>query len=452
MKVLVIGTGYVGLTTAVALAHLGHHVICHDKDSGLVEKLQAGAVPIYEPGLHVLLALTRGRIRFTTCLTADEADVDVAMMCVGTPSKANGDVELKYVAESVDAIGHALQEGAHLLVVNKSTVPVGTTQLVELTIGRALLARGITATVMVASNPEFLREGSALSDAFSPNRIVIGTEHGAAAERLRELYLPILEQTFVPVPGVIAPNAEKKPSLVVMKPTSSELAKYAANTFLAMKISFANEMSGIAELVGADINEVMHAVGLDARIGPKFLGAGVGWGGSCFGKDVRGLVTLGEQYACDMPLARATLQINERQRQNVVEKLLRALKVVRGTRVAIWGLTFKPNTDDLRDAPSLDIIRKLLNLGVNVTVFDPVGVPRAKELHPDLAILYAESPLDAVRDADALVMVTEWDIFMRVDWQDVHRVMRRHVVVDGRNVLDARRLQDIGFTYLGIGR
>ncbi|BAS27841.1 UDP-glucose dehydrogenase family protein [Limnochorda pilosa] len=452
MRVTVVGTGYVGLTTAVALAYLGHEVTCVDKNPAVVGSLSAGRPPFHEPGLAELLGETYRSMHFDVALTPETAGADVLLICVGTPPQENGDADLRYVEEAAAAIAEVLPAGAGTVVVNKSTVPVGSARRVESIIRDGLERRGVEARPSVASNPEFLREGSALFDTFYPDRIVVGAASDRAVNRMRALYEPILEQTFTPPTGLPRPDGQALPVFLTTTPTSAELCKYAANAFLAMKISFANEIGGIAERVGADVTEVMRAVGLDRRIGLRYLGAGAGWGGSCFGKDVHALLALGEQYGYELPLAAGTLRVNERQRRAVVEKLQQALKVVRGSTVALWGLTFKPNTDDLRDAPALDVARRLVELGARVRVHDPVGMERARRENPDLAVEYADSPLTAARDADAVVLMTEWEAFLHVDWQAVAGQMRDRVVVDGRNVLDRDLLTRLGFRYWGIGR
>lgn len=452
MKVTVVGTGYVGLTTAVALAYLGHEVTCIDKNPAVVQSLQAGRPPFHEPGLPELLQATYRSMHFDSQLTPQTAGADVLLICVGTPTQENGDADLRYVEAAASEIASVMPAGAETVVVNKSTVPVGSARRVESIIQDGLARRGVEAHVSVASNPEFLREGSAIFDTFYPDRIVVGASSPGPVDRMRLLYEAILEQTFTPPSGIPRPDSRDLPVFITTTPTSAELCKYASNAFLAMKISFANEIAGIAERVGADVTEVMRAVGLDRRIGLRYLGAGAGWGGSCFGKDVKALLALGEQYGYDQPLARGTMEVNARQRRVVVEKLQQALKVVRGSTVALWGLTFKPNTDDLRDAPALDVARRLVELGARVRVHDPVGMERAQREHPDLAVEYAETPLEAVEDADAVVLMTEWETFLHVDWHQVAERMRERVVIDGRNVLDREMLTRLGFRYWGIGR
>lgn len=452
MNVTVIGTGYVGLTTAIALAYLGHEVSCVDKNAALVSALSEGRIPLHEPGIPELFPQIRHRLNFTTKLDPRRANADVILICVGTPSQENGDADLTYVEEAATAISANLAPGARVVIANKSTVPVGSAQRVESIIRQGLEQRGLRVEFSVASNPEFLREGAALHDTFYPDRILVGSADEFAVARLRSLYSPILEQTFAAPPGLPRPEGQTLPVFLTMTATSAELSKYAANAFLAMKISFANEIGGIAERVGADIKEVMRAVGLDRRIGLRYLGAGAGWGGSCFGKDLQALIFLASQYGYEMPLVKATIQVNRRQRRVIVEKLQQALKVVRGRTVALWGVTFKPNTDDLRDAPARDVARHLLDIGATVRAFDPVGMERAHREWQDLPIEYTNSPFDAARGADAVILMTEWDVFTHVDWSRVAKVMREPVIIDGRNVLDDALLRRHGFKYWGVGR
>lgn len=452
MKITIIGTGYVGLTTGVALAYIGHDVTCIDRNKSIIENLTQGVIPIHEPGLDSLFGNSISRLRFLSELNSKDTVADAILICVGTPPQQNGDADLRYVEESAYAIGTFLHQGHEVVVVNKSTVPVGSSRRVKMIINSLLSERGIKARVSVASNPEFLREGAALHDTFYPDRIVIGADERWAVKCLYEMYAPILDQTFIAPAGLPRPDGKPLPVLVTTNPTSAELVKYASNAFLAMKISFANEISGIAERVGADITEVMKAVGLDQRIGMRYLGAGAGWGGSCFGKDLTALRALGAQYGYDMPLVEATVSVNERQRKLIVEKLQQSLKIIRGSVITLWGLAFKPNTDDLRDAPAIEIAKMLTDLGARVRAYDPVAVGRARKEHKDLNIDFADSPLDSVQGADAVVLMTEWDIFQQLDWEQVKNKMQQPVLIDGRNFLDPSLVESHGFRYLGIGR
>lgn len=452
MKVTVIGTGYVGLTTGVALAYIGHYVTCVDRNESLIEKLNIGEIPIHEPGLVDLLHDSSSHLRFSSDFNLEEASADVILICVGTPTQQNGDADLRYVEECAYTIGSALPEGHEVVIVNKSTVPVGSARRVIMIVNSVLTDRGVSANLYVASNPEFLREGAALNDTFYPDRIVIGADEKWAVKTLYEMYAPILEQTFIPPAGLPRTDGQPLPVLVTTNPTSAELVKYASNTFLAMKVSFANEISGISERVGADITEVMKAVGLDRRIGTRYLGAGAGWGGSCFGKDLKALNALGKQYGYDMPLVDATISANYRQRRIIVEKLQQLLKVIRGSVITLWGLSFKPDTDDLRDAPAIEIAKMLIDLGARVRAYDPVAMDRSRREHQELNIEYADSPVESIQGADAVVLMTEWEIFKKLDWNQIVKCMQQPVLIDGRNFYNPSLLINYGINYVGIGR
>lgn len=451
LKVVMVGAGYVGLTTSLCLAYVGHHVICIDKNPVIVERLNRGEATIYEPGVQELLRETAPHIKFSTDLAGNIPGADIIMIAVGTPQKDNGDADLSHVEEVARQIGSCLAAGSSLVVVNKSTVPVGSARRVQGVISRQLAKRGLNCTVAVASNPEFLREGAALFDTFYPDRIVVGSDSIQAVNALRQLYAPLLEQTFNPPRCIPRPDSYPLPVFVTTRPTSAELVKYAANSFLAMKISFINEFAGIADRVGADIREVARGIGLDKRIGPRFLSAGLGWGGSCFPKDTRAIIHTGLQYNYDMPLTRAAVQVNGNQRKVAVEKLQSALKVIRGSTIGILGLSFKPNTDDIRDAPSGEIIRTLLEMGATVRVYDPVAMHNYKAYYPEQDIFYATSCLDAARGSDALLLLTDWEEFSSVDWQGVGGVMEQKILIDGRNLLPRESLERAGFIYNGIG-
>jgi len=356
----------------VAAAYLGHDVVCVDKDPRKLALLNEGKSPIHEQGLEELLSQVRERIRFTANTPEAVRDADVIMIAVGTPPKSNGEADTSYVEEAVREVAQGLEDGRQYTLVVKSTVPIGTNRRVAHVVTRVLAQRGVTADIHFASNPEFLREGFALYDTFYPDRIVVGTESEAAVEVMEELYRPILEQSFEPPTCVPVPQARTTPPLVKTDPTSAEMIKYASNAFLAVKISFANEIAGLCERVGADVVEVMRGVGLDSRIGPRFLGAGVGWGGSCFPKDTAALISVAAEYGYDMPITEAARLVNARQRRVAVEKLQEALKVLRGRTIGVLGLAFKPGTDDVRESPAIDIIRMLVDRGVHVKAHDPV--------------------------------------------------------------------------------
>jgi UDPglucose 6-dehydrogenase len=458
MQVTVIGTGYVGTVTGACLAYLGHRVSCVDTDVDKIGKLKRGEMPIYEPYLEELLgkAANRGGIDFSTDLGPATARSEVIFIAVGTPPRANGEANLSYLESAARAIGAAMDGERFRVVVNKSTVPVGCGNLVE-----TLVREGIREThpqeekrirFGVASNPEFLREGSAIADSLYPDRIVLGAEEECTLEKLRELYKPIVEQRFDAPACVPRPAGITGVPLVTTSLTSAEMIKYAANTFLAMKIGFANEMANICERVGAEATEVMAGIGLDSRIGSKFLGAGLGWGGSCFGKDIQSLLHTAEEYGYQARLLEAALAVNRAQRQIVIQKLQERLYILKGRTVALLGLAFKPDTDDLRDAPSLQIAERLLQLGARVKAYDPIAMPACRAQNPALKIQYCESALAAVTEADAAVLVTEWNEFRDLDLPLMASLMQQPILVDGRNLYDPEAAERAGFSYSGIGR
>lgn len=387
-----------------------------------------------------------------TAELAEAAGADVYIIAVGTPRKDNGDADLVYVETAAREIGELLSEGETPVIVNKSTVPIGSARRVEAVIRSTLLKRGVVVNFGVASNPEFLREGSALSDTFYPERIVVGAEDVRFANILRQMYAPLLEQTFIPPKVVPRPKGYGLPVFVNVNPASAELLKYAANAFLAIKISFINEFAGLAEKVGADIQEVARGIGLDKRIGPHFLAAGAGWGGSCLPKDTSAILYTGMQYDYPMPIVEAAIEVNKRQRKRVVEKLQEALKVIRGHTIGILGLSFKPHTDDLRDSPALGVIAMLLERGAMIRAYDPVAMENCRRTHPHLEIEYAGSAMELARGCDALALITDWPEFAYLDWEAIGRQIRQKIVIDGRNMLPRERLQKAGFLYMGMGR
>jgi UDPglucose 6-dehydrogenase len=373
---------------------------------------------------------------------------------VGTPPRPNGEANLSYLEAAARSIGAAMDGSRFRVVVNKSTVPVGSGNLVE-----TLVREGIREThpqqeksirFGVASNPEFLREGSAIADSLYPDRIVLGAEEEHTLETLRALYEPLIAQRFETPADVPRPAGMTRVPLVTTTLTSAEMIKYAANTFLAMKIGFANEMANVCERVGADATEVMVGIGLDSRIGAKFLNAGLGWGGSCFGKDIQSLLHTAEEYGYQARLLEAALAVNRAQRQLVIQKLQEKLFILKGRTIALLGLAFKPDTDDLRDAPAIDIARKLLERGAVVRAHDPVAMDRFRQEHSDLDVTCTQTPEEIAQDADALVLVTEWPQYMNLDWASVAGRMRSAILVDGRNVLDRERMTRSGFRYVGL--
>jgi len=446
MNVAIIGTGYVGLTTGACLAFLGHDVTCVDVAEDKIAALERGEVPIYEPNLAELIAGARENLHFTTDYTKAIPNAQVVFIAVGTPSSGTGAPNLTYLEAAARQIGEHLAQ-PYTVVVNKSTVPIGSGNWVGSLVREAVGERA-GCRFAVASNPEFLREGTAIYDSLYADRVVIGTDEERAAEVLYTLYRPVLEQTFQAPPYLARPEGFGAVPLISTDLASAELIKYSANAFLALKISFINEIGGLAEKVGADITQVAKGMGLDARIGTRFLQAGIGWGGSCFGKDTAALVSTAGEYGLDMPIVKAAREINRRQRERIVEKLLHELKILKGRTVGLLGLAFKPHTDDLREAPAIEIARKLIERGVRVRVHDPVAMERFRREHADLEVTCCESALDVARDADALVLVTEWPEYRELDWEALLPSMRTAIVLDGRNAFDKSRMTRAGYRYL----
>ena len=459
MRVTVIGTGYVGTVTGVCLAYLGHRVTCVDTDAIKIARLVSGDIPIYEPFLQELvpLAKARGGVDFTTELTAAVAASDVIFIAVGTPPLASGEANLVYLEAAARSIGAAMDNTRFRVVVNKSTVPVGCGNLVETLVREGLAERppsgaGHGVRFGVASNPEFLREGSAIHDSLFPDRIVLGAQEERTIDLLRELYAPLEAQNFDAPEFCPRPARTKRVPLVTTTLTSAEMIKYAANAFLATKIGFANEMANICEKVGADAKEVMKGIGLDSRIGTAFLNAGIGWGGSCFGKDVQSLLHIAGEYGYQARMLEASLTVNRLQRQLVIQKLQEKLYILKGRTIGLLGLAFKPNTDDLRDAPSLQIAERLLQMGARVKVHDPIAMRGCREQFPDLRVTYCETVEQVASNADALVLVTEWEQYGQLSLEHLGSHMARRILVDGRNLFDPETARLAGFDYTGIGR
>jgi UDPglucose 6-dehydrogenase len=452
MKVAVIGAGYVGLTTALSLAYVGHEVVGVDLDTDKVARLNRGELPFYEPHAKEMLALVRGRLHFTARYEEAVPQAEVIFIAVGTPSLPDGAPDLSQVRSAAQAIGRHLGEG-FTVVVNKSTVPVGSGNYVEALVRRAFQeAHGgePDGRLAVASNPEFLREGQALYDSLYPDRIVVGAEDRRAIEVLRELYEPILEQSFTPPPFLARPERMGAVPFLTTDLASAELIKYGANAFLALKISFINELARLAEKVGADIREVARGIGLDHRIGPRFLQAGLGWGGSCFPKDTAVLLAMGREYGLSLGITEAARKVNKDQRRWAVDKLLAELKTLKGRTIALLGLAFKANTDDLRESPALELARLLLDRGAFLRAHDPVALPRARK-EVSLPLEYAETPEEALRGADAVVLATDWPLYRTWPWQELKPLLRTPLVLDARNFLDGKALADLGYRYLGMG-
>jgi UDPglucose 6-dehydrogenase len=429
-----------------------------DTDEAKIAKLRRGESPIYEPNLPELLALAaeRGGTDFTTDLRPPVAESDVVFIAVGTPPLGTGEADLSYLGAAARGIGAAMDGSRYRVVVNKSTVPVGCGNLVETLVregiheGQAAGHRDIR--FGVASNPEFLREGCAVADSLYPDRIVVGAADKRTLELMRELYRPLVAQSFAPPPGEPRPASMGQVKLLATTLTSAEMIKYAANAFLAMKIGFANEIANICERVGAEAPEVMAGMGLDSRIGAKFLNPGVGWGGSCFGKDIQALLHTAKEYGYESKLLKASLEVNAAQRHMVVQKLQEKLFILKGRGIALLGLAFKPDTDDLRDAPSLYLAERLLQMDARVRAYDPIAMPSCRELRPDLKIRYCQSALELAQDADALVVVTEWRQFLDLDLKRLAHVMATPILVDGRNLFSPEEAIAAGFDYTGVGR
>jgi UDPglucose 6-dehydrogenase len=458
MRVCVIGTGYVGLVTGVCLAHIGHHVICVDNNEEKVKLMQSGQSPIFEPGLSELMqgAIQAQNIEFTTDLAAGVSHGEVLFIAVGTPPLPTGESDTRYVEAVARGIGEHLN-GGYKVVVNKSTVPIGSGDWVRMIVLDGIAERQKTlvpagggvseleADFDVISNPEFLREGAAVLDTFNPDRIVLGGNSPRATAMMKELYAPIISREY----------AEDKSlptvPVVVTDLSSAEMVKYASNAFLATKISFINEVANICDRVGADVTQVARGIGLDSRIGSKFLQAGIGWGGSCFPKDVSALIHTAEDYGYETQLLKAAVSVNQRQRLIAIEKLQQALKILKGKTVGLLGLTFKPDTDDLRDAPALDLIEQLYRLGTKVKAYDPL-VSQTGMRH-GLSNVIVETDAERLADGcDALVLVTDWKQFQTLDYSKMAKLMTNPVMIDGRNFLDQEALEKAGFRYIGLGR
>ncbi len=458
MRVVVIGTGYVGTVTGACFSYLGHQVTCVDTDAAKILRLQRGEPAIYEPHLETLLRLAaeRGGIQFTTDLGPPVAAADVVFIAVGTPPLPSGEADLSYLEAAARSIGAAMDDSRFRVVVNKSTVPVGCGNLVETLVregmgdARPSGCRGVR--FGVASNPEFLREGCAVADSLYPDRIVVGASDETTMEVMRQLYAPLVAQNFDAPPGVPRPSGMTRAPLVSATLTSAEMIKYAANAFLAMKIGFANEMANICERVGAEVTEVMAGIGLDSRIGARFLNPGLGWGGSCFGKDIQALMHTAREYGYESKLLQASLEVNAAQRHMVIQKLQEKLFILKGRSIGLLGLAFKPDTDDLRDAPSLYIAERLLQMGARVKCFDPVALEACRQQRPDLRLRYCQSVRELATDSDALVVVTEWAEFRSLDLAEIASLMAKPILVDGRNLFDPDAALAAGFDYTGVGR
>ena len=447
MDIAIVGTGYVGLVSGTCFAEMGNHVTCVDIDENKINNLREGKVPIYEPGLDELVKRNAeyGRLRFTTDLTEVIGDVDVVFSAVGTPPDEDGSADLHYVLDVARQFGRSISK--YTVLVTKSTVPVGTAQKVKAVILEELAKRGEDIPFDVASNPEFLKEGAAIKDFMSPDRVVVGTESERAEQLMAKLYKPFMLQNF---------------RVIFMDIPSAEMTKYAANAMLATRISFMNDIANLCELVGADVEQVRKGIGSDARIGQKFLYAGCGYGGSCFPKDVKALAHTAVEHGIHLEVIEAVERVNEKQKYIVYEKLAKALTAanpaldpskerwLEGCVVSLLGLAFKPETDDMREAPSLVVINQLLNAGATIRVFDPVAMNECRRRVGD-KVTYTANLYDCADGADALALLTEWRQFRMPSWNVVKKVMRGSAIVDGRNIWNRAELEELGFTYSRIG-
>ena len=437
MKIAIVGTGYVGLVTGTCFAEIGVNVTCVDTNSEKIESLQKGVIPIYENGLEemVLRNVKAKRLKFTTSLESCLDDVEVIFSAVGTPPDEDGSADLSYVLEVARTIGRNMNQ--YKLVVTKSTVPVGTARRVRAAIQEELDKRGVNIEFDVASNPEFLKEGNAIKDFMSPDRVIVGIDSERARKLMTRLYRPFLLNNF---------------RVIFMDIPSAEMTKYAANSMLATRISFMNDIANLCELVGADVNMVRSGIGSDTRIGRKFLYPGIGYGGSCFPKDVKALIKTAEQNGYTMRVLRAVEDVNEAQKGVLFEKLMKQFNGdLRGKTIALWGLAFKPETDDMREAPGLVLIDKLLKAGCQIRAYDPAAMNECKRRIGDV-IYYARDMYDAVLDADVLMLITEWKEFRLPSWAVIKKTMNQQIVLDGRNIYDKKEMEELGFIYSCIGK
>ncbi len=444
MKISVIGAGYVGLTTAACLSQIGHDVFCSESDAEKLHMLQAGVMPLFEPHLEEIIAESRKSGRLSFGSTEEAIDWGQAIfICVGTPPLANGDADLS----AIEAVARMIAKRAvgYRLIVEKSTVPVQTgAQLRK----HLAVHRTQKLDYDVASNPEFLREGTSVEDFLHPDRIVVGVDSARAADRMQEIYQPVIDQKIMCPIHAVCPS-RKPPRFLVTDTNSSELIKHASNSFLATKISFINMVSDLCEAVGADISKVAEGIGLDPRIGSSFLQPGIGFGGFCFPKDLQAFVRIAEKFGCDFALLKEVERINQNRVDILVEKVKKELWVLRGKKICVWGLAFKPNTDDIRFAPALSIIRRLLAEGAHIQAYDPEAMDKARKEIPEVS--YCQDMYEAADGAEAIVLLTEWEEFQKADWNRLSTLVERSLIVDGRNTLSREEVTSHGFHYVGIG-
>jgi len=429
MDIAVIGTGYVGLVSGVCFSELGNKVTCVDRIQQKVDMLRRGEVPIYEPGLEELIQKNKneGRLSFTTDISASVQEAEIIIIAVGTPQSPSGEANLQYIEQAAREIAVAMN--GYKIIATKSTVPVGTNERIK-----AIVSELTSYPFNVVSVPEFLREGSAIKDTFNPDRIIIGADSKEAAEKMIQLHKPLTDK------------------IIVTDIRSAEMIKYASNAFLATKISFINEIANICEKVGADVTLVAKGMGVDRRIGESFLNAGIGYGGSCFPKDTHALIQIAGNVEYDFKLLRSVVEVNQMQRFNVVTKLTESLGSLHNKTIGIWGLAFKPNTDDVREAPALEIIQSLIGVGAKVKAYDPIAMEKFKEMYSHESIQWCSNALDTATGCDALCLVTEWDEFRNIDLQQVEQVMNQPILVDGRNVFTHAQIAATDFQYYSVGR
>lgn len=436
MKIAIVGTGYVGLVTGACFSEMGIDVTCIDVMQEKIDNLKNGILPIYEPGLEniVIRNYAAGRLNFTSDLASVINEVNIVFSAVGTPPDEDGSADLQYVLNVASSIGKLMNH--YVLVVTKSTVPVGTAEKVKKTIQDELNRREVKIDFDVASNPEFLKEGNAIDDFMKPDRVVIGVESKRAKDILECLYKPFMMNNY---------------RLIFTDIPSAEMIKYAANSMLATRISFMNDVANLCELVGADINMVRKGIGADSRIGNKFLYSGCGYGGSCFPKDVKALIKTAAESGYEMKVLKAVEEVNEVQKKVLFNKLLKYFdNSIKGKRIALWGLSFKPETDDMRESPALVLINQIINAGASITVYDPIAMEECKSLIGD-KVTYASSMYDAASEVDALLLITEWKLFRLPDWSVLYKLMKRRLILDGRNIYNKQELRMKGFEYEGIG-
>lgn len=439
MKLAVIGTGYVGLVTGTCFAEMGNNVVCVDNDLQKIDMLNNGKIPIWEPGLEEMVRRNHqeGRLSFTSDLCEAVKNSLMLFIAVGTPPGEDGSADLQYVLQVAAGIAEAMD--SYRIIVNKSTVPVGTADLVKRTISDILRMRGIEASFDVVSNPEFLKEGAAIDDFMKPDRVIVGTDNKAVADLMRELYAPFNRTTN---------------RVIAMSVKSAEMTKYAANAMLATKISFMNEIARLCDKLGADVAEVRNGIGSDSRIGYKFIYPGVGYGGSCFPKDVKALIHMSSKNSLDARVLTAVEEVNKEQKRILVDKLINRFgRDLSGKCFAIWGLAFKPQTDDMREAPSVVIIKELLSLGAQLRLYDPVAIQEAKKIVQESRnVCYCDNEYDCLESSDAMLLITEWHQFRYPDFDRMKALLNSPIIFDGRNQYDPKQLHDLGFEYYCIGR